>query len=590
MGQPNSKSEPNVVLAKQLSSAGDTQTQRFVHQRTGNEGLLSDTPSIDEPYEMIFYNRSKILELANESVQGNTRQDVQFLLDFIRKNQSDVWEKLEEIESGCCTKIGFEDLWLLYSPGTNVLKNDHGECRAFKVERVEMNTSRNSKALHISAYYLDFDNTGAWLIPQLEVLEVAEYSSERYVGKLELVPVWFARGDNDPTHRLIERGTEYCGYRGKVSYCEYAGDQWPRTSRKDPLKVIVDYVTDSKHWQDMVHWNKSINVPECFVCLGEALDLKAYPLGAPHDSDTCTKNLSPRASQCTKGDIDTTESLLFCPPKLWAFSVKHKSWRMVKARDLSVVREDSSTLNQLQMDRYHKDYLESMVISHLKHEKKGNNFDIIRERGRGLNVLLHGSPGTGKTLAVECIAEKHGVPLYLVTSGDLGFDPDVLERKLAEALLRAANWNAILLLDEADVFVQKRDFHDFRRNSIVSIFLRHLDYSEALLFMTTNRIDGIDPAFESRVNMKLRLPDFSFDEQKEIWNNLINRAREVIEVEEEQLHKFVKFNLGNLENGDYKTLNGREIMNCIQTATALARKDKSTYNFDILPFPACIPS
>lgn len=44
-------------------------------------------------------------------------------------------------------------------------------------------------------------------------------------------------------------------------------------------------------------------------------------------------------------------------------------------------------------------------------------------------------------------------------------------------------WKAILLLDEADIFLQERDVHDVKRNALVSIFLRELEYFDGILFV-----------------------------------------------------------------------------------------------------------
>ena len=59
-------------------------------------------------------------------------------------------------------------------------------------------------------------------------------------------------------------------------------------------------------------------------------------------------------------------------------------------------------------------------------------------------------------------------PLYTVSSGDLGVDAAAVERTLLEALDLAAHWNAIVLIDEADVFLEQRSNHDLKRNGLVS--------------------------------------------------------------------------------------------------------------------------
>jgi hypothetical protein len=44
----------------------------------------------------------------------------------------------------------------------------------------------------------------------------------------------------------------------------------------------------------------------------------------------------------------------------------------------------------------------------------------------------------------------------------------------------------VLLLDEADVFMEARSSHDLDRNKLVAIFLRLLEYFEGIMFLTTN--------------------------------------------------------------------------------------------------------
>jgi len=74
----------------------------------------------------------------------------------------------------------------------------------------------------------------------------------------------------------------------------------------------------------------------------------------------------------------------------------------------------------------------------------------------------------GKTLTAECIADLYERPLYSVTSGDLGTDPEAIEQKLHRIFDYAVAWNAVLLLDEADVFLAERNLENLTRNALVS--------------------------------------------------------------------------------------------------------------------------
>jgi hypothetical protein len=68
----------------------------------------------------------------------------------------------------------------------------------------------------------------------------------------------------------------------------------------------------------------------------------------------------------------------------------------------------------------------------------------------------------------ESVAEYTRRPLLSITAADLGHEPDVLEKSLLRYFKDASDWDAIVLLDEADVYLEQRTTHDLRRNSVVS--------------------------------------------------------------------------------------------------------------------------
>jgi AAA+ superfamily predicted ATPase len=108
-------------------------------------------------------------------------------------------------------------------------------------------------------------------------------------------------------------------------------------------------------------------------------------------------------------------------------------------------------------------------------------------KGEGLIVLRHGGPGTSKTLAAEGIAELVQRPLYRVTCGNIGTDVESVEKYLESALFIANAWDCVVLLDEADVFLKERTKMDLQRNTLVSVFLRFLEYYDGILILMTKR-------------------------------------------------------------------------------------------------------
>jgi SpoVK/Ycf46/Vps4 family AAA+-type ATPase len=80
-----------------------------------------------------------------------------------------------------------------------------------------------------------------------------------------------------------------------------------------------------------------------------------------------------------------------------------------------------------------------------------------------------------------------------ISAGDLSSDVAKLEKQLSLIFELADHWKALLLLDEADVFLRKRDV-DYTHNSLVSVFLRKLEYYQGIMLLTTNRVRDFDDA------------------------------------------------------------------------------------------------
>jgi SpoVK/Ycf46/Vps4 family AAA+-type ATPase len=99
-----------------------------------------------------------------------------------------------------------------------------------------------------------------------------------------------------------------------------------------------------------------------------------------------------------------------------------------------------------------------------------------------------------------------------------------LEYQLSRIFKTANHWNAILLLDEADVFLERRSPESLARNGLVSVFLRKLEYYEGIMFLTTNRVSHFDEAILSRTHLMLRYDDLTKEARKQVWGNFLSRA------------------------------------------------------------------
>ncbi|KAK3394404.1 hypothetical protein B0H63DRAFT_517536 [Podospora didyma] len=160
----------------------------------------------------------------------------------------------------------------------------------------------------------------------------------------------------------------------------------------------------------------------------------------------------------------------------------------------------------------------------------------------------------------QCLAEKHERPLYQITCGDMGTEPGVLEYQLQTGFLRAANWGAILLLEDVDMFFPELGFKDLKCNQLASIFLYHLGRSETLVLLTVRYVGQNLMGREPRIHLPLRLPDLSLVDQKRIWCSLIRGLRQfsLSESDENLLIKFIKDGL-DAEREELEMMNGRQI-------------------------------
>lgn len=156
--------------------------------------------------------------------------------------------------------------------------------------------------------------------------------------------------------------------------------------------------------------------------------------------------------------------------------------------------------------------------------------DVIVGKGQGLIILLSGPPGTGKTLTAEAVADRTHRPLFYLQAEDLGISASDLGANIKRVFEMATDWNAVILLDEADVFMAERNPNDIRRNELVSIFLRELEYFRGIIFLTTNLYHTIDAAFRSRVSLHLLFQSLSREARETVWRKFLRRVPELKDV------------------------------------------------------------
>lgn len=235
---------------------------------------------------------------------------------------------------------------------------------------------------------------------------------------------------------------------------------------------------------------------------------------------------------------------------------------------------NAEAFSHLVYDEGQKDLVLSFVENHTSGAsefKTGTDElmqDVIVGKGQGLITLLSGPPGTGKTLTAEAVADRTKRPLFHLHAEDLGINASTLGANLKRVFEMAIHWDAVVLLDEADVFMAERSPSDIHRNELVSIFLRELEYFRGILFLTTNLYHAIDTAFRSRVSMHLLFPALTKKGRAAVWRNFLERLPPIAQTEEvkEASSKERAIDEQDIKDLCLWQLNGREIKNSVQMA------------------------
>ncbi|KAF3006997.1 hypothetical protein E8E14_007964 [Neopestalotiopsis sp. 37M] len=278
------------------------------------------------------------------------------------------------------------------------------------------------------------------------------------------------------------------------------------------------------------------------------------------------------------------------PKTIPGYNLQSKKWVDLKVDMIRDVTWNKKSFEHLVVDEETKELVKALVQHQIARNK---STDIIDRKGNGLIMLLHGGPGTGKTFTAESVAEIAEKPLFRITCSDIGTEPVTAEKYLTSILYLGKTWDCIVLIDEAEVFLEQRNLNNLERNALVSVFLRVLEYYEGILILTSNRVGTFDEAFKSRILLSLHYENLIEGQRTKIWKNFFKRLKEIDEEDDnhdlssslcsvaEHGSRKRKFQSG-IEGIDFDDiecyitelakheLNGRQIRNVITTARQLA--------------------
>ncbi|KAJ5611870.1 hypothetical protein N7528_008975 [Penicillium herquei] len=495
------------------------------------------------PFQQFFHRWEEIKTAVsqNESIKNEGAILIKELTPFMERHRTNLDAIIEQ------GAVAFDDLWLLYPPGEIVIRTVRGQPSAFKIVGSEV----QALSPHRREFFINmkqFDWNGSCCGFYASTIVMSSYEDVIPVASLQAVPLKLkgnAQTIEALQYKLLQRGRKFEAIRGfHIMKCKgskflsYIANQALAEDVPRPIsgRVIIDAYAFYHCQNSKAPALRQKEDDE--ILTDTSSDSEDYPdqTGSTPVKDERREDLR---------NLTDTECILSAPHAK-GFDLRKKEWCEFSIDELHDPEWSDVPYEKLVLPPDEKKLILAMADRE-RRDKTG--FDDFVER-----------KGVGKTLTAEAVADKYKIPLYILGANDLGTNPRQVDNALESAFVCCRLWGALLLIDEADVFLENRTSDNLQRNELVAVLLRRLEYYEGLMFLTTNRTKSIDDAFLSRMDLILRYPNLDDEARRTIWHNFLARVGE-------NAHSVTEADLDELKDYDF---NGREIKNLIKTACVLA--------------------
>ncbi|KAI8631371.1 hypothetical protein F5Y19DRAFT_473778 [Xylariaceae sp. FL1651] len=543
--------------------------------------------------------------------------DLKLLIKFLDEDLRPTFDLLQKIKDGTATEIEYRDLWHLFKLGDIVVAQSN-KLHAYRVvsftggrDPLIDRVKRDERSVPVDGFMIDclrISYDGSNYVPQLDKFSIRTFIGHQPITSLPVYPLRFDKNSESLEKEFIAQGRRFLDVTiPPQSHKHLLGRTLDEPSHDIDAPVIIDM---SMAFNSMPQWrplrNKLVkdditsadpretHIPSLCGhnkyqegCCGNDVAVKDLEMDDLNLANFLRANqhiLGPRASEEL-----AEEDLMLLPTNVHGFALRNRQWITLRVADLREVKFERA-LDDLMLPEQHKSSIQALVKVHENASSGvktdlptiGSSIDLVKGKGAALIILLHGAPGVGKTSTAECVADNTKRPLFPITCGDIGETAMEVERNLHYNFRLAHKWGCVLLLDEADVFLAKRNKTDLRRNAVTSVFLRSLEYYAGILFLTTNRVGSIDPAFKSRIHMSLFYPKLDLEATHKLYEVYIKRTRTeqerakpaiTFKIRDKEIMRFAKRHFREMEKEGLGTWNGRQIRNAFQVAIALVEHD-----------------
>lgn len=536
------------------------------------KGVLANYPGVtttlkrltfQAPFHPFVHRWEELSNAVKDETDSKTKEHLALLHSTLK---TELAETIAAKDDFIANKvITFEHLWTIFQPGCVVHTIDYGRDCAIKFSQGQyINHDRYGKCYQLISKKIDWDGEKFGWTGESPL--ITGFAGTKAITDLEAFPLEFHPNHVAITKALIIRGKlfeHYAGYHYKM----YTGIAIAQT-QCGPARINVDsriIIDRYAHNRFNPNQNRSVEALVQELPTARSRDSDSDSEDEYSYSDTDEEYTAVKGKEPKRFDL-TPNQLILCTPLVKGYALRTKRWLQFFVDQISEIVWDANAFDSLVLPHEQKELILAFAESQILYKEQFD--DIISGKGKGIILLLSGSPGVGKTLTAESVSEHMKVPLFMMGASDLGTDSSEVEDSLNRILEMVSKWSAILLIDEADVYLEARSTNDLERNKLVSIFLRTLEYYEGILFMTTNRVDNIDSAFQSRISVSIHYESLDSVSRKQVWKNFLDR--------EGVKHELSDIDIDNLAKLD---LNGRQIKNMLKTSQLLACRKKEPLKF-----------